>query len=371
MDLIISDETLRDGEQQVGVNFSISQKYKLASDILNTGVDQLAIMPWISKYEEQLAKKILKSKIDTNKVYASVMLGKKFIDHAYKLGFKNIILFSSLSERLLGLKNKTMAENLEEAYFFCRYIKGKKMKIFFAGEDATRADLEYLKKFIKTIEIYLDGFIVCDTVGILTPQTTEKLIKKLAGDFNLPIGVHFHNDRSLALKNSLVAVKNGAKIISGTFGGIGERAGNLDLCSFLFSLKKGGTSLQKINYKKIKNVKEKVYFFGGGRPAKPYSTRAFWHESGIHVNCLLKDNLSYNSFPPEKFGKKTRIFFGKLSGVSNYKYLFKEKYSEKQLELIRDRIKDLAYQQNKSFSSKEVKKLIKEDLIKFCAESRS
>ncbi|MCX6724527.1 MAG: hypothetical protein NTV20_00285, partial [Candidatus Shapirobacteria bacterium] len=90
MDLIISDETLRDGEQQVGVNFSISQKYKLANDILNTGVDQLAIMPWVSKHEEQLAKKILKSKIDTNKVYASSRLGKKFIDYTYNTMFQRI-----------------------------------------------------------------------------------------------------------------------------------------------------------------------------------------------------------------------------------------------------------------------------------------
>ncbi len=43
LNLIISDETLRDGEQQVGLFFE--DKAKLARLIAATGVQQIALMP--------------------------------------------------------------------------------------------------------------------------------------------------------------------------------------------------------------------------------------------------------------------------------------------------------------------------------------
>ena len=207
MNLIISDETLRDGEQQVGVNFSATEKFKIAKRSVEAGVNQIALMPIISKQEEKLAIKMLNSSFG-DKIYASTMLDKKFVDHSFNLGFRKIILFTPLSDRLLKINNLTKEQNIKKATSVCGYAKKKGLKIYFAGEDLSRADLSHSIKFIKSIQKYIEGFILCDTVGVLTPGKTKKLILCLKNKINCKLGVHFHNDRGLANENTIMALKN-------------------------------------------------------------------------------------------------------------------------------------------------------------------
>ena len=358
MELVVSDETLRDGEQQVGVNFSAANKILLEKKILSIGFDHIDTRPAISKHEERVVTKL--SSLFPDKVYAATMMGKEYIDHASLLGVRNIILFSSLSDRLLKLKGMSREQNVKKVRKCCRYARKKGMNIIFAGEDSTRADNDYTVSFIRDIEKYIEGFLLCDTVGVLTSKSAARLVRSVLGNVNCDIGTHFHNDRGMADKNTVTAVESGANIVSGTFGGIGERAGNADLCKVLLSLKKNGVASDKINYSALRQLKKTVYRLGGSRPAKPYSARAFWHESGIHVHALLKDRLSYNSFLPEKYDRTNRFFFGKFSGVSGYRYLLGEKYSDRQLSVIRDRIKELAQEEGKSYSEEEARNLAKE-----------
>ncbi|NTV40945.1 MAG: 2-isopropylmalate synthase, partial [Candidatus Moranbacteria bacterium] len=231
----------------------------------------------------------------------------------------------------------------------------KGLNVIFAGEDSTRTEKKYLLKFIKSIEKYIFGFIICDTVGILTPSKTKKLVLEIKDKIDCKLGVHFHNDRGLADKNTLAAIESGAVIVSGTTGGIGERAGNADLCNIALNCKVGDIDLEKLTA-----IKSLVYKLGGSKPAKPLSRRAFWHESGIHVNALLKDPLSYNASLPEKNGRNNKFFFGKFSGISNYRYLFKDKYSEKQLIKMRDFFKELSYKNKKSYSAGEIRRILLE-----------
>ena len=355
--IIILDGTLRDGEQQIGVNFNCSDKILITKKLLEAGVEQITVMPIVSKDEEETSKKLLKLN-PADKIYSDTMLGTKFVDHSYDLGFKNIVLFSSLSDRLLKIKKITKRQNLEKAIAVCKYAKERGMGVVFAGEDATRADINYVIKFIKSIQENISSFILCDTVGILTPRKTKTFMSHIKNNVKCKLGAHFHNDRGLANKNTIIAVKNGVEVISGTAGGIGERAGNADWCDVLIELKNEGVEFGNIDYSKLRKLKALVYKRGGARPAKPYSSRAFWHESGIHVRALLEDKLSYNSFPPEKFGKRNKFFYGKFSGTASYKDLFGEKYTDTQLIKIRDKMKELSYKNKKSYSPGETKDLV-------------
>src|SRR6185312_4076828 len=57
-----------------------------------------------------------------------------------------------------------------------------------------------------------------------------------AGVPGVPIGIHTHNDCDLAVANTLAAVRRGATQVQGTVNGIGERCGNVDLCSVIANL---------------------------------------------------------------------------------------------------------------------------------------
>ena len=52
----------------------------------------------------------------------------------------------------------------------------------------------------------------------------------------VPLGIHTHNDGDLAVANALAAVRQGARQVQGTINGLGERCGNVDLCSVVANL---------------------------------------------------------------------------------------------------------------------------------------
>jgi homocitrate synthase NifV len=48
----------------------------------------------------------------------------------------------------------------------------------------------------------------------------------------------------------------------------------------------------------------------------------FWHESGIHVDGLLKDRSNYEVFQPEELGREHRLVLGKHSGAHGVRHAF-------------------------------------------------
>ena len=199
---------------------------------------------------------------------------------------------------------------------------------------------------------YIENFLLCDTVGVLNPEKSYIWIHDLLQSTNgVGLGVHYHNDMGLALENTLQSLMAGATLVSGTFCGIGERAGNVAIEQVLNGLRvRFGIEVQGINYDAIAAVTNYIEQLGI-RPASPYSQTAQRHESGIHVNSLFRDPKSYAVFPHNKID----VVFGKWSGVSNFQYLFEKQLqnpqSRKQYEKMRSVIKSLAMEKECYFTA--------------------
>ena len=375
--LTIFDETLRDGEQQVGIFFDTETKHTLAELIIKTGVHHLALMPAIHHTEAELTKNLIDRGF--KQIAASTMMGRKYIDESAECGADTVILFNAVSDRLLSLRDaqlrdkcRTQLDSIEieeirqrmidKVLKHLKYAAGKGLKICFAAEDASRADFDFLVECITKFHPYIDHFLLCDTVGILSPENTKLWIRNLI-EFTgnkTPLSVHFHNDRGLALENTIQAILAGATGISGTFGGIGERAGNVALEQVLYALKlRYGWQVLGIDYEALNSVTD--YLFSQGYTANtPYSPASLRYETGIHVDSLLYDSSSYYLFP---YGKP-EIWYGKFSGASNFKYLFektlKQSLSKEKYQELREQVKNLAIQKKCSFSSSEVLDLLAE-----------
>jgi benzylmalate synthase len=371
--LTIFDETLRDGEQQVGIFFDAEIKQILAHLIAKTGVHYIALMPAIHHTEAQLVKNLTKQGLQSSLV-ASTMVGKDYIKQSQECGVKTIILFNAVSDRLMWLRdpefrhqtfeqtintgqiNKIRQKMLDKVLANLHEATAKGLKVCFAAEDASRADFDFLIECITKFQPYIKSFLLCDTVGILTPEKTKYWINNIIEFTNnkTPLAVHFHNDRGLALENTIQAILAGATGISGTFGGIGERAGNVALEQVLNGLKlRYGWQVKGINYEALTEVTN--YLNSQGVQANnPYSPATLRCETGIHIDSLLRDRNSYYLFPhgvPD-------IWFGKFSGASNFQYLFeqqlKQPLSSEHYHQLREKIKDISIQQKRSFSAKEV-----------------
>jgi len=385
--LVVSDETLRDGEQQAGLIFDARVKRTLAELILDTGTHQVAMLPAVHESEARLAKSLLEQG-HRDRLAASTLLGPRFVDGSVGFGFREVILFHAVSDRLLFLRDPTIQamsgyrhktiddgvpENLladareamlDKVVACLKHAADRNLGIYFAAEDASRTDFDFLVRCIKAFAPYLRHFLLCDTVGALTPERTHSWITDLlrATD-GAPLAVHFHNDLGLALENTMQALRAGAMGVSGTFTGIGERAGNAPLEQVLHGLRvRFGWEVEGINYGALERV---VYFLQEQRVRQnpPYSPDARRHETGIHVDSLRQDPRSYSILPFEE----PDIWFGKYSGSSNFEYLF-ERHLERpltrgQAESLRDQIKDLSVRENRCYSTADILVLLAEGVL--------
>ncbi|WP_237387887.1 3-hydroxy-3-methylglutaryl-CoA lyase [Xenorhabdus sp. Sc-CR9] len=74
---------------------------------------------------------------------------------------------------------------------------------------------------------------LADSNGSLFPEQVSKLVYKLKATTQLPVGFHPHDNLSLAMANSIEAIKAGAHFIDSSLLGIGKGAGNLNIESWL------------------------------------------------------------------------------------------------------------------------------------------
>src|ERR1700712_2816976 len=166
----------------------------------------------------------------------------------------------------------------------------------------------------------------------------------------VPIGIPPHNDGDLAVANTLAAIKGGATQVQGTINGIGERCGNVDLCSVIANLGLKFTGFDVLSPEKLAHLTEVSRFvydtanmnFRSGQPF--VGTSAFAHKGGMHVHGIRKNASSYEHIDPSLVGNERRILVSELSGKSN----IAEKLGEHGLEQdpalltrVLDRVQDL------------------------------
>ncbi len=327
----IHDTTLRDGEQMPGVVFSIEEKISLAKKAIEFGVDIIDVMPVVSDSEFRVTKEL--AQLFGNKISATCRSKKEDIDLAISAGAKRLTLFSPVSDLHITQKLKIdRAENIRRSVEMIDYALSRGAIVDFAGEDATRADLGYLKEFLQAIHKKIGIFFIADTVGCLTPESTRKLVWYVKNNSSCLVGLHMHNDFGMATANTLEGIRAGADVFSGTFTGIGERAGNAPIeevcvalkylyrieCDFkwkLEMLKEICDTVQKLSGIKLQKHKPLV------------GENAFSHESGIHVDGVLKNARTYEFLEPEAVGHKRRIVIGKHSGRKGLQHIAGEKVS--------------------------------------------
>ena len=242
-DITIYDTTLRDGEQTPGVCFSLDEKLEIARKLDQFKIHQIeAGFPIVSEKERESVKTIANEGLDAT-ILGLTRTKTEDIDAALDCDVDGIITFVGTSDIHLDHKmhiTRQDAINLSETAV--EYAKDHGLFVAFSAEDATRTDIEFLKRIYgKAQECGADRVHIADTTGAITPQGIDYLVKELVKDIDIDIAVHLHNDFGLAVINSIVGVLAGAKAISTTVNGIGERAGNASLEELIMAMKKNSS----------------------------------------------------------------------------------------------------------------------------------
>ena len=345
----IFDTTLRDGEQAPGVALTVDEKIKIAQILDDLGVDTIEMgFPAVSEGEMESAKTIMDLGLNAN-VSGLARILESDIDALIDsdLDYVHLFIGTSPLHRDYKLK-KSKEEIISESVKAVEYAKDHGLTVEFSAEDATRTELNYLIEFYRSIENAGANIInVPDTVGILTPVTTRHLIRTLRKKINMPISLHFHNDFGLAVANSIIGVEEGANQVHCTVNGIGERAGNTCLEELVVGLKIAYGANINVDTTKLFNTSNFIGSITNIKlpPQKPIvGENVFTHESGIHVDGILKHSATYEPIPPEMVGHHRRIALGKHTGRASIKAKldsFNLDVSDKQFENIYNQVKTI------------------------------
>ena len=71
-----------------------------------------------------------------------------------------------------------------------------------------------------------DTIYIADSAGAMTVEDVRRRVSALVKALDIPLGVHAHNNLSMAVANSIAAYEEGAKNLDGTSAGLGAGAGN-------------------------------------------------------------------------------------------------------------------------------------------------
>jgi homocitrate synthase NifV len=335
------DSTLRDGEQAPGVSFTADEKIRLAALLDEINIDEAEIgTPAMGKNEILVMKEIATSGFSfrttswcrslENDIQAAILAGTDALNISFPVSDYHLKALNK-SENWIY---RSIPRLLSMANDYFSYVA-------IGLQDASRADYSLLKNVISlALDFDANRIRIADTVGCLNPFSTRNLFTDLLHDFpDANFEFHGHNDLGMATANTIAAYLSGAKSLSTTINGLGERAGNASLDEVVMALKYSTNVRPSINTKKLQEISEFVARISA-RPipvSKPVTgAKVFQHESGIHASALIKDSRTYQLFDNCDSGhaEGPEIVFGKHSGSNAVSNFFENKGLHLNSELI-------------------------------------
>lgn len=327
----IFDTTLRDGEQSPGISLGVREKLEIAEQLHRLGVDIIeAGFPATSPGDFEAVKRI-SEKISGTVVCGLARAVPSDIDTAWEAlkGAESPLIHTFISTSDLHLKHQ-LKMSREDVVRIAREAvsraRGYCPDVEFSPMDATRSDPEFLYNVLEAVIEEGAGILnIPDTVGYAVPDEFAGLIRgimeNVKGIEDVRVSVHCHNDLGLAVANSLIALKEGARQVECAINGLGERAGNASLEEVVMTIKVREDNLHLdtgVNTTEISKTSKLVSLLTGYNVQANKAIvgkNAFAHESGIHQDGVLKERSTYEIMDAKTIGlTESDIVLGKHSG---------------------------------------------------------
>lgn len=329
------DTTLRDGLGTPGLSLSVSERLKVVQELDRLGVQFIeAGFPSSNPKEKELFGQLAELELQQATICAFGMTRRRGVlaeeDEALRIlveCFAPVVTLVGKSwglhlEKVTRVSREENLSMIRDSVAFC-HAAGKRVvydaEHFFDGYQDDRA---YALECVMTAaEAGAENVTLCDTNGSSLPafvgEATSAVAAALEGSAG--VGIHTHNDAECAVANSLVAVREGARLVQGTVNGYGERCGNANLASILPSLQlKMGFEVvsepQLAALSRTAHVLDEICNMTPDPTQAYVGWYAFTHKAGMHGAAVEIDSRTFEHIEPELVGNRGASTPSELSG---------------------------------------------------------
>lgn len=329
----ILDSTLRDGAQGEGISFSIEDKLAIVKALDKLGIDYVeAGNPFSNPKDIEFFQNANALELKHTQLVAFGSTRRKDKTADTDPNIKALLSAQTPAvavfgkcwmlhvTEILGTDGDT---NLKMIYDTVKYLKEQGKTVFFDAEhffDGYKDNSEYAVKALQAaFDAGADSLVLCDTNGGAFPDEVQKITSEIAQKFNNKVGIHTHNDRGLAVANTVMGVLAGATHVQGTYLGFGERCGNACLATVIPDLQigKGYSCIEKENLCILTPSARKIAEVCNIsiKRNEPYiGTAAFAHKAGMHADGVLKLSRSFEHISPDTVGNERKFLMSEISG---------------------------------------------------------
>jgi homocitrate synthase NifV len=307
----LSDATLRDSAHMAGVEFSPAHARSIAELLVRTGVDlvEVGMVSGPDSKDADLIEAVHET-VGPERAMTLVVVRDRqqfprALDEAERLGVRHIMYSIPTSQEhaaiKLGSPSARFLQSLARAAI--ADAKDRGLHVTFSGEDGARTPQERLVPYVAAgFAAGADRFRLAETVACLSPWQMEAKIADLTAIDGAEIEIHSHNMLGMAVANSLAAVRAGARWVSATVGGIGERGGNAPLAELLTALRvvHGDDRFDLRHLTRLSRIALRGAGLGDAFQSGPTASHAFAYE----LPGQLQHPEAYETLPAELVGNE-------------------------------------------------------------------
>ena len=360
------DAMLRDGEQTPGVVLLREQKLAIARALDAAGVDRIeAGMPAVSE-EDFVAIRDINGAGLKARISGFVRGMAKDIEMCLRAGVTHVVI--ELPVGYLRLKYQvgwTEDECIRRAVDSVKFAKQHDLEVCFFPFDATRADLDFYKRLMRTVqeEAHPDSVCVVDTQGTALPQAIAYMVRMVRSIVDVPVEIHTHNDFGMGVAGTMAAIGAGVEMAHVCINGMGERTGNAALEEVAIAARMMYGVELGINWPKVQEASALVQELTGIKldKLKPVvGEHAYAREVGLGMDLVKKQPRTVFPVVPSYVGREPKVVMGKKSGILSVGMKLEEwgmTATEEQMREMTERVKVMAVEKRRALSDDEVRRI--------------
>lgn len=227
------DCTLRDGGYYTNWEFDTQMVRDLVTnldlskvDIIELGYKSPVKGGKYRKCNDRFIWEVLEHKSPVNSKLAFMIDAKDFIQDGVNYSLIDDVIQEQSNSPFSICRLAIKYEEIELAKEIGKYVKNKGYELIINLMGVSLLSDKEITEFGVLSELNPSALYFADSYGNLEPKDVER-ISKVFSKFNIPIGIHTHDNLGLAFANCLVGLNAGITYIDGTLLGMGRGVGNV------------------------------------------------------------------------------------------------------------------------------------------------